>query len=223
MTGANVNYSRSAAASTSLGLLARVKAREHGSWEQLVALYTPLIYHWCRKARLPAGDAEDVGQEVFRAVFRNIAAFGRDQAGQSFRAWLRRITQSKVIDRARQKQPVAVGGSAARDWLESVAEAGDSSDADATVEWSAVEERRILLRQALKQLEPDFKPETWRLFWLVIAESRSPAAVAQDLGVNVNSVYLAKSRVLQRLRAEFAELVEPDGPAGPPGNGPPRE
>jgi RNA polymerase sigma-70 factor (ECF subfamily) len=199
-----------------LGLLARVKAQEHGSWEQLVALYTPLVYRWCRQRQLPEVDAEDVGQEVFRAVFRKIGDFRRDQAGQSFRAWLHTITARKIIDhRKRGNQAPAVGGSDARKQLEEVpaVDARDSSDAsenDHGSEMGAADERRILLRQALKQLERAFKPVTWQAFWQVDIEGRPPAVVAHELGITPNAVYLAKSRVRKRLREEFAELVEPE-------------
>ncbi len=36
--------------------------------------------------------------------------------------------------------------------------------------------------------------------------------MARDLGMTVNAVYLAKSRVLRRFREEFADLVEPETP-----------
>jgi RNA polymerase sigma-70 factor, ECF subfamily len=217
VTGPDVNEGRAGGDATSVGLLARVKAREQGSWEQLVALYTPLVYHWCRKARLaPADAAEDVGQEVFKAVFRKIGTFRREKAGDSFRAWLRAITQSKIIDHLRRKgaQPAGAGGSAALRLMEGVA-AGQADDASATVaeDQAAGDERRLMFRQALKQLEPTFKKETWQAFWQVVAEGRTPAAVAGDLGVSVNTVYLAKSRVLRRFREEFADLLDPGPPA----------
>jgi RNA polymerase sigma-70 factor (ECF subfamily) len=212
VTGPDVNLGRAQRASTSLSLLARAKAGAAGSWEQLVGLYTPLVYHWCRQSRLTAVDAEDVGQEVFRAVYRNLGRFRRDNAGDSFRAWLRRITQTKVIDFARKKdvQPQGIGGSAAARALAGLAAGGASDSADLPADDGAsADERRILFRQALKQLEPAFAKETWQAFWRVVAEGLAPATVARDLGMTVNAVYLAKSRVLRRFREEFANLVEP--------------
>jgi RNA polymerase sigma-70 factor (ECF subfamily) len=61
----------------------------------------------------------------------------------------------------------------------------------------------------LALLQQDFEERTWRAFWGVVIDGRDPKAVALDLGVSVNVVYLAKSRVLARLRQEFAGLLDP--------------
>ena len=39
-------------------------------------------------------------------------------------------------------------------------------------------------------------------------EDQTPAEVAQSLGISVNAVYIAKSRVLRRLRLELADLLD---------------
>src|SRR5262245_63501950 len=85
-------------ASTSLGLLDRVRADDPAAWDRLVALYAPLVLHWCRRFALPEQDAPDVFQEVFRAVTGHIRAFRKDRAGDTFRGWLRTITRNKVHD-----------------------------------------------------------------------------------------------------------------------------
>ncbi len=197
---------RAGADTTSLGLLARVKAHEPGSWDKLVDLYTPLLFSWCRKSGMSEVDTQDVGQEVFKAVFRKIGAFHRDRDGDSFRAWLRTITQRKIADHVNKRGVAqAAGGSDARSRMEKLPadDATDQSD-----EALRADERRILLRQVLKQLEPSFKKETWQAFWLVAAEGQNPKQVAIDLGMTINSVYLAKSRILHRIREEFGGLIE---------------
>src|SRR4051794_38956050 len=79
---------------TSPSLLLRVQGNQAAAWERLVELYAPLVYHWCRRARLGEEDTADVFQEVFRAVARTIGAFRRDRAGDTFRGWLRTITRN---------------------------------------------------------------------------------------------------------------------------------
>ena len=89
---------------TSPSLLARVQANQPGSWERLVDLYAPLVYHWCRRSALSPEDAADVFQEVFRSVAEHIAGFRRDRAGATFRGWLRTITRNKINDHFRRSQ-----------------------------------------------------------------------------------------------------------------------
>src|SRR5438105_4437335 len=102
--------------STSLSLLQRVQGNQPRAWEQLVDLYAPLVYHWCRRAGLGSEDTADVFQEVFRAVAEHVAAFRRDRPGDTFRGWLRTITRNKLRDhfRRRQDQPRAHGGTDAQ-------------------------------------------------------------------------------------------------------------
>src|SRR5262249_43802230 len=90
-------------AGTSLTLLDWVRKQDPAAWRRLVNLYSPLVMNWCRRRYgLQSADAEDVGQEVFRAVAEKIRDFRRDRPGDSFRAWLRRITHSKAIDELRK-------------------------------------------------------------------------------------------------------------------------
>jgi len=51
-------------------------------------------------------------------------------------------------------------------------------------------------------------PATWQAFHRHVLEGEPAVLVAQELGLSLNSVLLAKSRVLKRLRQELAGLVE---------------
>jgi RNA polymerase sigma-70 factor (ECF subfamily) len=199
--------------STSLSLLDRVKNQEPAAWKRLVRLYTPLVYYWCRQAGLSATDAEDVGQEVFRAVARKIGNFHRDQAGDTFGGWLRTITCNKVRDHRRkhQHERPAAGGSEALRKLAQVPdkkfdEPGQSSSSG---EVNATE-AAILCRRALELVRTEFEVRSWQAFWRVVVDGQKPALVAQELKMSANAVYVAKSRILQRLREEFAGLVDPN-------------
>src|SRR5947199_10678979 len=110
---------------TSRSLLQRARAADAGAWDRLVALYGPLVLHWCRRWGLREEDAADVFQEVFQAVAAHLAAFRRDRSGDTFRGWLRAITRNKVNDlfRRREREPAGAGGSEARARLAQVPEA----------------------------------------------------------------------------------------------------
>ena len=190
---------------TSLTLLARAIARQTDAWERLVSLYGPLVYHWCRRWGLKPEDAENVGQEVFLRVARRLPQFRREKAGDSFRGWLHRIARNCFIDHHRRMagQPATVGGSQHLQMLEQAADAvEDNAEPDSS------EERSLLFARAMAAVSSQFSPRDWTAFARVVLEGASPAVVAADLGVTPNIVYLAKSRVLKRMREEFAGLIE---------------
>jgi RNA polymerase sigma-70 factor (ECF subfamily) len=180
-----------------------VKAGSDAAWQRFLTLYRPLVLYWCGRAGLQAADAEDVAQEVFGAAAGAIEKFRHENAGDSLRGWLRTITQNKVRDHARRaaRQVSAVGGSDAQRELLAVPELLSDPDKEVALEDG------LLLRQAFEMILAGFKDHTRRAFWSVVIDGRSPDDVARELGIQVHSVYLAKSRVLRRLQDEFGELV----------------
>ena len=74
--------------STAASLLEQARAHDPAAWRRLVALYGPLVYSWARRWGLPAEDAADVVQEVFRAVVAHLGQYRRDRPGDTFRGWL---------------------------------------------------------------------------------------------------------------------------------------
>jgi RNA polymerase sigma-70 factor (ECF subfamily) len=211
VTDANVNKGEGSV-STSLSLLERARRREPGAWERMASLYAPLVYGWCRKHGLQPADAEDVGQEVFASVCRGLGDFRRDRPGSSFRRWLYRITVNAIREywRKNPRALAAAGGSAA------LAKLAELPEEDSAAEAEPAEDLALLVRQALKQLEPEFKAATWQAFWRVSMEGQPAAEVAQALGVTTNAVYLAGAHVRRRFREEFADLVEQAPSVGKP-------
>ena len=72
------------------------------------------------------------------------------------------------------------------------------------------EDRLLLLHQAVEAHLTSNRPETREAFLRVAIHREDPAAVARDLGMTPNAVYLIKSRILRQLREEFAELLDLD-------------
>ena len=196
---------------TSRSLIAKARAHDDEAWQRLFRLYSPLIQFWCRKLQVPEQDIPDVSQGVFQAVAANIETFRRDAPGDSFRGWLRAITRSKAIDyhRARVKQPSAAGGSTAQFLLSQLPEdlADDFTDESVGGEESRQAPLRAAMMQAaLEFIEGEVHAPTWRAFWKVAVEGRTPAEAAAELGMTPGAVRVAKCRVLARLRAELGEL-----------------
>jgi RNA polymerase sigma-70 factor (ECF subfamily) len=201
-------------------LLLRIQARDPAAWERFVRLYTPLVYYWCRRAGLAEDDAADVGQEVFATVARLIPDFQYRHVRGTFRGWLWAVTRSRVSDflRREQNRPRAAGGNnALRMLAQTPGGEADGQEAD-----EAEDEERFLLWRAAKMVRRAVEETTWAAFWRVAVEGHYPADVAADLGISVNAVYLARVRVVARLREEFAGLIDlaGGGSVPPPGGGP---
>jgi RNA polymerase sigma-70 factor, ECF subfamily len=186
--------------STSSSLLERAKARDGEAWRRLAHLYGPLVYRWCRRKGLPRADAEDLVQEVFLTVATKLQTFRREGEGDTFRGWLWTITRNKIGDwirSHRQETRNSRDGEAAL----STSPAPQLEDSG-----SDFEEMGGLYRRALDSIRPEFQETSWQAFWLVTIEDQSATEVAQELGISRNAVYVAKSRILRRLREILGDV-----------------
>ena len=191
---------------TSASLLERLRLRpDEEGWQRLVGLYTPLIRGWLRRHGLPPQEADDVVQEVLAVVVRRLPDFHRRPRTGAFRRWLRTITVNCLRDfwRSRRARPAAAGGSDFGKLIEELADPASGLSR----EWDREHDRHVTQR-LLEMIRPHFEERTWRAFTRVALEGASPDAVAAELGLTVNAVFIAKSRVLTRLRQEGAGLID---------------
>jgi RNA polymerase sigma-70 factor, ECF subfamily len=191
---------------TSRSLLERVRANDTGAWDRLLRLYAPLVVHWCRRAGLSEADIADVFQEVFLAVATHVHNFRKERAADTFRGWLRTITQSKLSDhfRKRAHEPDALGGT---DALTRMNEVPDLQPADdASVADECAEGR--LFQRGLDLIRNEFEERTWQAFWRMAVAGRTASEVAAELSMSPGAVRMAKLRVLKRLREELGDLPE---------------
>jgi RNA polymerase sigma-70 factor (ECF subfamily) len=184
---------------TPVTLLERLRdAPDARSWERLLQLYCPLLFFWALRAGESEEDAADLVQDVLLVLVKTLPGFRYD-ADKSFRNWLRVVTTNKLRERKRKLR--GTGGLS----LEDVPEPELPDDADRF--WED-EYRKQLLGRALQLMKTDFEPATWQACWQSVAEDRSAAEVAKTLGISENAVYLARSRVLRRLRQELDHLLD---------------
>ena len=205
------------ATQTSKSLILRAKARESAAWERLVKLYSPLVYFWCQESGLPQSDVQDVFQDVFHALARDINKFRPIENG-TFRGWLRTMTRNKVNDHFRRtgREPFAFGGSEALNRFEQIPTATErvptsescSNNPHRRYAQSEQEIQQEMLREALSNVRSSFTEQTWNAFWMVVIDGRETKDVAKDLCMRPGTVRVAKSRVLKRLRLEIGDAVE---------------
>ena len=143
-------------------------------------------------------------QDVLLVVYRKIGGFERRGQG-AFRAWLRKILANRVRDyfRRQKYQPTAIGGSDIKRWVEEL-ESPDSALSDL---WNREHDQHVTA-SLMRRVQGDFDPVTWQAFRRYVLEGEPAARVAEALGLSLNSVVLAKSRVLNRLRQEARGLVQ---------------
>jgi RNA polymerase sigma-70 factor, ECF subfamily len=193
-------------AQTSATLLERLNDRSDSvAWQRLVDLYSPLINTWLRRHGVSPDDADDLSQEVLEVVVREISRFQHNGRVGAFRAWLRTITINCLRQslRSRRLRSHATGSpdvAAMLDQLEDPA-------SDLSRRWGLEHDEHVLKR-LLELIEPDFRPATWQAFRRKVIDGAAAETVAAELGVSVNAVLIAKSRVLSQLRRDAQGLVD---------------
>jgi RNA polymerase sigma-70 factor (ECF subfamily) len=190
---------------TPVSLLDRlVGAPTDDDWRRLLDLYQPLLRAWMARASVASSDIDDLSQEVLLVVFREVGAFKRRGQG-AFRAWLRIILAHRVRDyfRAKKHRPTVTGGS---DFLRSLDEL-ESPDSALSRQWDREHDEHVA-SSLLRRVKGDFAATSWQAFSSHVLKNEPAACVAQELGLSLNSVLLAKSCVLKRLRKELKGLVQ---------------
>ena len=191
---------------TSVSLLDTLKASaDNESWQRLVSVYSPLIRGWLRRYATAEHEMDDLVQEVLTVVVRRIPEFERQPRTGAFRCWLRTITVNCLRDfwRAKQIRPQATGNS---DFQETLNQLEDSTS-DLSKVWDEEHDRHVTER-LLELIKPSFNDKTWRAFKGVAVDDRPAAEIAAELEMTVNAVFIAKSRVLSRLRQEGRGLID---------------
>jgi RNA polymerase sigma-70 factor (ECF subfamily) len=191
---------------TSATFLERLRDRADAeAWQRLVDLYSPLLTGWLRRHTLQDADVDDLVQEVLLTVAREAPQFQHSGRPGAFRHWLRTILANRLREfwRARRLRPAATGDCDFAGILDQL----EDPNSGISRLWDQEHDQHIV-RRLLAMMEPQFAPSTWQAFRRVVLEGARPDAVAAELGLTLNAVFIAKSRVLQRLRAESRGLLD---------------
>jgi RNA polymerase sigma-70 factor (ECF subfamily) len=193
-------------ASTSATLLERLKNRGDGlAWSRLVELYTPLVRSWLLRIGVTGSDADDLVQEVLAVVVRRFPEFRHNTRPGAFRSWLRAIAVNCARDlwKANRIRPAAVGGSDFGDYLANL----EDPDHPHTRAWDRDHDVHVVCH-LLQALKTQFEPKTWDLFRRFVLDEVPADQVAREYETTANAVFIAKSRVMARLREEAAGLID---------------
>jgi RNA polymerase sigma-70 factor (ECF subfamily) len=184
---------------TPASLLERLRQpAQEKAWERFVELYTPVLHSWARRSGCREADAADLVQEVLTLLVRKLPEFTYDRH-KSFRAWLHAVAHNCWHNLRRRAELPRAAGTPPLDEL--------TAPYTADPFWET-EYRQRLVGRALALMQAEFKPTTWKACWECVVGGRPAAEVARELGISLGAVYMAKSRVLARLRQELDGLMD---------------
>ena len=187
---------------TRASLLLRLRgSRDETAWSEFMAIYAPFVKRLARRRGLQDADADDLVQDVFRAVAQSIERQDYEPQRGSFRGWLFRIARNLVVNFLirQERHPRGSGDSRVNDLLGAVPSPAESALFEA-------EYKRQVLYWAAEQVRAEFSVLTWKAFWQAGVEGRCAGDVAAALGTTVGTIYHCKSRVMARLRKKIEEI-----------------
>jgi RNA polymerase sigma-70 factor (ECF subfamily) len=190
---------------TRYSLLVRIQdPQNHAAWLEFLAIYEPLVYRLARRKGLQDADARDLCQDVFRAVAGAARRWTPDPARGSFRGWLYRIARNLLVNslRTKRRQAAATGDSGLAELL--AAQPAEDNELATAIDQ---EYRRRLFQLAAQSVQREFTQSTWQAFWQTAVLSREVPRVAAELGMSAGAIYIARSRVLARLRQRVEALA----------------
>ncbi len=178
--------------STHSSLLIRIRdITDSKAWSDFHSLYSELIFRYALARGVNKCDADDIRSACFEAVVRQIKKFEymRDRGG--FKSWLRTIVNRRVIDLQRKRYPISLESGA----LELI----PGKDLNSSELWET-EWKKQHLRYCVERASREVPDKTAESFRLLVEDGCSVEEISEQLGLTINQVYKAKSRMLSKIR-----------------------
>lgn len=183
--------------------------QDQQAWAEFVSIYQPAVLKVLRQRGLQEADAQDVSQQVVIAVSQAVEQWKPDGKQASFRRWLFSIARRLALRFLQRGQPRrGVGGTDMVNLLDNLPEPEHRTSAEFDEEY-----RNQVFRWAAEQVQCEFRESTWQAFWQTCVLNEPIADVARQLGMTTGNIYVARSRVIARLRIAVEEFeAEHDSP-----------
>ncbi len=189
---------------TRISLILRLKNRDDAeAWDEFVNLYEPTILRIARQMGLSNSDAADACQDVLLRLTNVVEKWDHQTKGATFRGWLYRVARNAFLNFVEANSKKLVQTQQFN--LEAIPESTDGIDSFFDLELS-----RQIFARASQKIKPGFSPSNWSAFWLSYVEQVAIVDVAQQLQIEASQVYLARSRVVSRLKTEVARITSGD-------------
>ncbi len=190
---------------THVTLLERVaKADDDAAWTEFCERYGPLIRSFARRRHVDAAEIDDIMQDVLMILTKSMPKFEYDPAKGKFRSYLKTLVVRAVYRKTFQKKSPVL--------LEDIEAAAAAKEDDPETEAIWEEEwRQHHVRQAMRIIAIEYNEQDQQAFEQYAVQGIGAQEVADDLGLNVDQVYKAKSRILKRMSELIRQQVDEEG------------
>ncbi len=195
---------------TRYSLIAKLHDRaDVEAWEEFAQLYQPLIFRIVSSRGLQFADANDVTQEVMTRVSKAIETWDPAHQKSTFRGWLYRITRNLTIDFLRRQEhgTAKMVDINRHKQLELIADPSSQESAEFYLHF----EKQLFALIAHK-VQSQVRANTWQAFWRSEVLNEPINEIAVQLDMSAGAVYVARSRVMARIKQEAQiRLTETNG------------
>lgn len=177
---------------TRASLIVRLRDQEdRDAWDEVMAIYGPLVFRMALRQGLQRADAEDVVQQVFTAIFQSVEKCLEQSERGRFRNWLIGIGRNVALNmlNRRPKEGIGIGGSHGHDMLDQLKAKEEELASEFDIEY-----QREVYRWAAQRVQADVDSKTWEAFRMTHVDGVAIIEAAKQLGVGVGQVYVARSR-----------------------------
>ncbi len=166
------------------------------AWEQFCGHFRPVVVSFARQFGLSAADAEDAAQEAMTEFVKAFRGGKYDREKGRLSNWLFGVARRVILNfRGHRPQERLVADKTSGTSFWELIEDDRGIEQSWDIEW-----RRMVLKQCVEQARREFDRKVFEAFELYALSGLPVEQVAERLAMSRNAVYIAKSRVLSRLR-----------------------
>lgn len=179
------------------------------AWKRLFDLYAGFVFSIARSKGLTVTDSDDIVQNVFVDLARNLPQFNYDRTEGRFRSYLISLVNWRVTDKLRAgKRDVDFKSQYGEDMKGAVAE-DDGSFLEN--EW-----RAAAMEEALRRIKDEVNPDHFAAFVASTMEGQDTETVVDLYSITRDNLYQIRKRLTLKLKeATQAVLEEMDNPSTP--------
>lgn len=177
---------------TRLSLLLRLgDLSDDQAWSEFLVIYQPLVLRLAQRHGLQDADAHDLVQTLFSRIAKKAKTWNVDHSAGTFRGWLATSIRNLVIDHFRKQKRLPLNMGDAQ--LRQLAHFEIDHEFD-------IQQRKQLFQWAANCCRSEFAENSWNAFWMTAIENKSVPEVAQALNCTRGAIYIARSRIMARIR-----------------------
>ena len=191
-------------------LVEQLKSDDPEAWELLYELYSPLICHWAKRNGVSCPhEQENVVQDVFTKVVKNIGSFQELEGSGSFPGWLYTITRNHINSTRKGSLPT-IGGSAWQLHLNEIPFPKSSPqglDSAWEQQQKHVDQKSKFVSKIFAWMDQRYKRKTRNKAVLkeLLMDDKPANEVAKHHNVSTNVIYQIKSRMTAQIREKFGD------------------